>query len=60
MILLDKWIKNHQNSSSFNTVDSLTVDEKELRYITRNTEVCLTKLKSKISICRNLALKYVT
>ncbi len=27
-LALDKWIKNHQNSGSFNTVDNLIVDEK--------------------------------
>lgn len=28
---LDKWIKNHQNSGSFNNIYILTVDEKELK-----------------------------
>lgn len=28
---LDKYIKNHQNSGSFNAIDNLTEDEKELR-----------------------------
>lgn len=28
---LDKWIKNHQKSGSFNNVYILTVDEKELK-----------------------------
>ena len=34
---LDKWIKNHQNSGSFNTVDNLTVDEKELRKLCKES-----------------------
>lgn len=28
---LDKWIKHHQNSGSFNAADNLTNDEKEIR-----------------------------
>lgn len=34
---LDKSIKNHQNSGSFNTVDNLTVDEKELRKLCKES-----------------------
>lgn len=35
--MLDKWVKNHQNSGSFNTVDNLTVDEKELRKLCKES-----------------------
>ncbi|WP_354680177.1 transposase [Macrococcoides caseolyticum] len=49
---LDKWIKNHQNSGSFNTVDNLTVDEKELRKLCKESR----QLKMRNDILKQTAL----
>ncbi|PKE33738.1 IS3 family transposase [Macrococcoides caseolyticum] len=35
---LDKWIKNHQNSGSFNAADNLTDEEKELRKLRKENQ----------------------
>lgn len=49
---LDKWVKNHQNSGSFNTVDNLTVDEKELRKLCKESR----QLKMENDILKQTAL----
>ncbi|PKE34580.1 hypothetical protein CW697_04525 [Macrococcoides caseolyticum] len=49
---LDKWVKNHQNSGSFNTVDNLTVDEKELRKLCKESR----QLKMENDIFKQTAL----
>lgn len=48
----DKWIKSHQNSSSFNTVDNLTNEEKELRKLRKENQ----NLKMENDILKQAAL----
>ena len=50
--VLDKWIKNHQNSDSFNTVDNLTDEEKELRKLRKENQ----QLKMENDILKQAAL----
>ena len=49
---LDKWIKNHQNSGSFNVVDNLTDEEKELRKLRKENQ----QLKMENDILKQAAL----
>lgn len=48
---LDKWIKYHQNSGSFNAADNLTNDEKELRKLCKENQ----QLKMKNDILKQVA-----
>ncbi|HCV5886047.1 TPA: transposase [Staphylococcus aureus] len=49
---LDKWIKNHQNSGSFNDADNLTDEEKELRKLRKENK----QLKMENDILKQAAL----
>ena len=49
---LDKWIKNHQNSGSFNAADNLTDEEKELRKLRKENQ----QLKMENDILKQAAL----
>lgn len=51
-ILLDQWIKHHQNSGSFNAADNLTNDEKELRKLRKENQ----QLKMENDILKQVAL----
>ncbi|EGQ0301294.1 transposase [Staphylococcus pseudintermedius] len=49
---LGKWIKNHQNSGSFNADDNLTDEEKELRKLRKENQ----QLKMENDILKQAAL----
>lgn len=36
---LDKWVKNHQNTGSFNHIDNLSEEERELRRLRKDIEL---------------------
>lgn len=46
---LDKWIKNHQNSCSFNVVDNLTDEEKLLLVLLTQIERAFVQDELKMS-----------
>lgn len=35
---LDKWVKNHQNTGSFNHIDNLSEEERELRRLRKDIQ----------------------
>ncbi len=49
---LDKWVKNHQNTGSFNHVDNLSNEEQSLRKLRKETQ----QLKMENDILKQAAL----
>lgn len=37
-LALDKWVKNHQNTGSFNHIDNLSEEERELRRLRKDIQ----------------------
>ena len=49
---LDKWVKNHQNTGSFNHIDNLSEEERELRRLRKD----IKQLKMENEILKQAAL----
>ena len=49
---LDKWVKNHQNTGSFNHIDNLSEEERELRRLRKDIQ----QLKMENEILKQAAL----
>lgn len=49
---LDKWVKNHQNTGSFNHIDNLSEEERELRRLRKDIQ----QLKMENDILKQAAL----
>ena len=49
---LDKWVKNHQNTGSFNHIDNLSEEERELRRLRKD----IKQLKIENEILKQAAL----
>ena len=49
---LDKWVKNHQNTGSFNHIDNLSEEEREIRRLRKDNQ----QLKMENDILKQAAL----
>ena len=49
---LDKWVKNHQNTGSFNHIDNLSEEEREIRRLRKDNQ----QLKMENEILKQAAL----
>ncbi len=49
---LDKWVKNHQNTASFNHIDNLSEEKRELRRLRKDIQ----QLKMENEILKQAAL----